>query len=95
MATPSAIEAVERQGGKITAVYFDKVGMRYHLKIKEPKLPVPRLARPPAKLMKFYADPVNRGFLADENEVEKLRHENRVKAEKVAKQLEKLNVSQE
>ena len=92
MASEDAINAIERQGGKITCVYFNKVGMRLHLFPERFSPPIPRFARPPDKLLEFYADPVNRGFLADEEEREKLRVANKERMEAIRNNLQKLKM---
>ena len=72
----SAIKAVERQGGKVVCAHYNKLGLRVLLKPEkwtETGRPLPRRARPPSKLMAYYTNPRNRGYLADPSEVEKLR----------------------
>eukprot|EP00795_Rhopilema_esculentum_P007790 gene7790-13643_t len=91
LASKSAIEAVERQGGTIDCVYFDKVGLRVHLRPESFSPPIPRQARPSSKLMKIYADPERRGFLADPNEIQKLKEEKQ-KAGELVKTLENLEI---
>ena len=67
-ATQGAINAVERAGGKISTVYYSRLNLRAHLKpdkiIAKGQL-LPRPALPPPKLMRRYADPERRGYLAD------------------------------
>eukprot|EP01137_Pigoraptor_chileana_P020385 Opistho-2@82676 len=62
-ASQSAIDAIERAGGRITCQYYGRVGLRALLKPEKfailPKLPVPAKH----KLRVFYSDPKNRGNL--------------------------------
>lgn len=75
-ASLTAIEAVERNGGDIKTVYHDRVALRALLKPDKYEI-TPRPARPSHKHILFYADPVNRGFLAHPDEVEALKEKNR------------------
>jgi len=91
-ASESAINAVERQGGNIKCVYFDKIGIRVHLQPERFAPPIPRPARPPNRLLKLFADPAKRGFLASEEEILKLKTENQEKADKIVEKLEELKI---
>ena len=91
-ASESAINAVERQGGNIKCVYYHKLGLRVHLEPDKFSPPIPRPARPPIRLLKVFADPAKRGFLASEEEIEKLRQENQEKTSKIIEKLEKLQI---
>ena len=73
-ASKTAIKAIERQGGKITCAYYNKLGLRLLLKPEkfEGKR-IPRRARPNTKLMEYYTSVENRGYLADPDELEKAR----------------------
>nr|XP_047145196.1 50S ribosomal protein L15 [Hydra vulgaris] len=71
-ASKSAIEAVERNGGTIKAVYHDRVALRCALKPEKYEI-MPRPARPNNKLLLWYSDPDNRGYLANPEEIKKRR----------------------
>lgn len=73
-ASKTAIKAIERQGGKITCAYYNKLGLRLLLKPEkfEGKR-IPRRARPNTKLMEYYTSVENRGYLVDPDELEKAR----------------------
>ena len=92
MASQNAIKAIERQGGNIKCVYFDKLGLRVHLEPERFAPPIPRPARPPNRYLKLYADPEKRGFLAREGEIEELKRQNQEKTDKLAETLEKLQL---
>tara|TARA_B100000780_G_scaffold15041_1_gene10011 strand:- start:117 stop:842 length:726 start_codon:yes stop_codon:yes gene_type:complete len=61
-ASLSAIKAVEEQGGEITTVYHNRLGLRALLKPHkfEGRL-LPRRAKPPPKLMEYYTNDEKRG----------------------------------
>ena len=82
------MNAVERQGGRITCVYFNKLGLRLHIYPEKFTPPIPRFARPPDKLLKVYADATKRGFLAPAEERERLRIANVEKMEALRKEME-------
>ena len=73
-ASKTAIKAIERQGGKITCAYYNKLGLRLLLKPEkfEGKR-IPRRARPNTKLMEYYTSVKNKGYLADPDELETAR----------------------
>lgn len=78
-ASKTAIEAVEKQGGKITCAHYNKLGLRVLLKPEKFEgKPIPRRARPPNKLMEYYTNIANRGYLSDPVELEKARNANRL-----------------
>ena len=62
-ASNSAIDAIEKCGGTITSVYYNRLGLRVLLKPEkfEGLGPLPRRARPPPKLMKYYTSDEKRG----------------------------------
>ena len=75
-ASKTAIKAIERQGGKITCAHYNKLGLRLLLKPEKFEgRRIPRRARPPKKLMEYYTNVENRGYLADPVELEKARLE--------------------
>lgn len=60
-ASAKAIEAVEKQGGKIITSYYNKLGLRVLLKPwKFDENRKPRRALPNKKLMPYYLNPANR-----------------------------------
>ncbi|KAJ3317443.1 YmL15 [Boothiomyces sp. JEL0866] len=62
-ASAQAIKAIEKQGGKVTTVYFDK--SRIHSLINGEKYhSVPEMILPPRRLIAAYADESRRGYLA-------------------------------
>ena len=62
-ASNSAIDAIEKCGGTITSVYYNRLGLRVLLKPEkfEGLGPLPRRARPPPKLMNYYTSDEKRG----------------------------------
>ncbi|EDO44563.1 predicted protein [Nematostella vectensis] len=77
-ASKTAIEAIERQGGKITCAHYNKLGLRVLLKPEKFEgKPIPRRAHPPSKLLPYYSSVEHRGYLADAEQVEKARLESR------------------
>ena len=59
-----------------------RLGLRVLLKSEKFEgQPIPRWARLPNDLMKYYVDPNNRGYLADPVELEKARETNRLASE--------------
>lgn len=75
-ASESVIAAVEKNGGTITTRYFDKLCVEA---MKDPQLfftkglPIPRCKLPPENLVEYYSNPANRGYLANPEEILKLR----------------------
>lgn len=65
-ASQSAIDAIEKCGGTITSVYYNKLGLRVLLKPEKFEEPLPRRARPPPKLLSFYTSYEKRGEFAPE-----------------------------
>ena len=64
-ASQSAIEAVESVGGSIRCVYHNRLGLRAVLKPERFER-LPRQALPVLpKLIEYYKNPDNRGYLAD------------------------------
>ncbi|KAF7724757.1 YmL10 [Apophysomyces ossiformis] len=67
-ASKSAIEAIEKAGGKITTRYYNELGLR-SLIHPEKFAQLPKLAAPLRKEdIKYYSDPSNRGYLANESQ---------------------------
>jgi len=69
-ASKSSIAAIENVGGSITCVYYNPLAMRYLLYPEKFQMP-PKIARPPPKLMPYYLDFQNRGFLSPEIQLRK------------------------
>lgn len=60
-ASAKAIDAVEREGGRVVSAYYNKLGLRVLLKPEKfQEGLVPRRALPNKKLMPYYMDPKNR-----------------------------------
>ena len=91
-----AITAVERNGGRVRCVWHDQVMLRYLLRSKPSKkysVVPPTLKRPTGDLLLYYGNPLNRGYLADPEEVERLREEN-VKLGRICDELKELKVTE-
>ncbi|TFJ85447.1 hypothetical protein NSK_002957 [Nannochloropsis salina CCMP1776] len=78
-ASLGAIDAVEKAGGTVTCVHFNRLALRALLKPEAFRVPVlgedgqveetlqlPRRARPPPRLMPLYLDSDRRGYLSPE-----------------------------
>lgn len=64
-ASKSAITAVEGRGGSIVTAHYNQLGLRVLLKPEAfAGRPLPRRALPNKKLMPYYLNPENRGYLA-------------------------------
>jgi large subunit ribosomal protein L15 len=63
----SAIEGIEKVGGRVKSVYYNRLGLRVLLKPEKfhPAL-VPRRARPVPKDMPYYTNYENRGEFSPE-----------------------------
>ena len=73
-ASKAAIAAVEAVGGSVTCVYHNRLALRALLKPEAfPPSPLlqPKHARPPPRLMPYYLDYENRGYLAPEIQLRK------------------------
>ena len=72
-ASKAAIDAIEAVGGDITTVHYTRVSLRALLKPHkfEGKI-FPRNALPPPKLMTYYNDYNNRGYLSPEMQKRRL-----------------------
>lgn len=71
-ASNGAIEAVESVGGEITTVHYNKLALRALLKPEKFDV-IPKRARPPPKLMQYYTDNDNRGYLSPEIQLKKVK----------------------
>jgi len=78
-ASQAAIAAVERNGGSVKCVWHDPVTLQHKMSATPSKnfrhVP-PVTKRPSEKLLLYYANPYNRGYLANPEEIEKSRQEN-------------------
>lgn len=63
-ASQSAIAAIENCGGSIKSVYYNRLGLRVLLKPEKFEEPLPKRARPPPKLLKYYTSNHHRGEFA-------------------------------
>mmetsp|Transcript_9866 Transcript_9866/g.11261 ORF Transcript_9866/g.11261 Transcript_9866/m.11261 type:complete len:225 (-) Transcript_9866:92-766(-) len=71
-ASKSAIKAVEEIGGNVVCTYFNPVGLRAHLRPEKFNV-LPQRARPPPKLMPYYTNFENRGYLSPEIQLKMLQ----------------------
>ncbi len=62
-ASQSAIEALEAVGGEVTTVHFNRLALRALMKPHKFEL-LPKRARPPPKLLPYYTNYKNRGYLS-------------------------------
>ncbi|KAI8354335.1 ribosomal protein L18e/L15P [Mortierella sp. GBAus27b] len=73
-ASKSAIKAIEANGGKITSVYYNELGLRALTKPEKFEV-LPRFARPMTKKdIAFYSDEANRGYLVGKTEIVGMDH---------------------
>lgn len=67
-ASEAAIAAVERMGGTITTAYYDPYSLSAALRpidfFRKGQV-IPRRMLPPQRLIEYYSDPRNRGYLSD------------------------------
>lgn len=71
-ASKSAIEAVEKAGGTVTCVHFNKLALRALLKPHKFEI-LPWRARPIPTVMQYYLDKSNAGYLAPEIQTRNLK----------------------
>lgn len=72
LASKQAIDAVEKAGGRIKTVYYSRLSLRALLKPHKFDI-LPRNPRPPPKLMKYYTNYENRGYLSAEIQLEDVK----------------------
>lgn len=71
-ASTQAIEAVERAGGQVTTVHYNRLALRALLKPHKFET-IPKFARPPPKLMPYYLNwNKNRGYLSPQAQMRDL-----------------------
>jgi large subunit ribosomal protein L15 len=70
-ASAGAIEAIEKAGGEITTVHYNRLALRALLKPEKFEV-IPKRARPPPKLMQYYTDYDKRGYLSPEVQFKKV-----------------------
>ena len=70
-ASAAAIASVEEAGGEITTVHYNKLALRALLRPHKFDL-IPRQARPPPRLMEYYIDWNNRGYLSPQSEMRRV-----------------------
>ncbi|KAJ1660155.1 YmL10 [Dispira simplex] len=62
-ASPGAIASIERAGGRVTCVYYNRLGLRALL-YPHKFIELPKFAKPTnGKILAWYSDPQNRGYL--------------------------------
>ena len=71
-ASAGAVEAIEKVGGEVTTVHYNKLALRALLKPEKFDI-IPKRARPPPKLMQYYTDYEKRGYLSPEIQLKKLK----------------------
>lgn len=72
-ASTQAIEAVERAGGEVTTVHYNRLALRALLKPEKFNGVQPKFARPPPKLMPYYLNwNKNRGYLSPQAQMRDL-----------------------
>lgn len=69
-ASMSAIEAVERVGGTVVTTYYNSLALRVLVQ-PERFIVIPKVARPPPRLMPYYLDYRNRGSLSPEIQLQR------------------------
>lgn len=67
-ASRTAIEAVEKAGGTVTCVHFNKLAMRALLKPHKFEI-LPWRARPIPTIMQYYLDKDNSGYMSPEIQI--------------------------
>jgi len=71
-ASEGAIEAIEKIGGELTTVHYNRLALRALLKPEKFDV-LPRRARPPPKLMQYYTDYDKRGYLSPEVQLKQVK----------------------
>lgn len=71
-ASERAIERVEKAGGTVTCVHFNKLALRALIKPFKFNI-LPRRARPPPKIMDYYLDHTKAGYLSPEIQIRNLK----------------------
>mmetsp|Transcript_973 Transcript_973/g.1770 ORF Transcript_973/g.1770 Transcript_973/m.1770 type:complete len:318 (-) Transcript_973:1282-2235(-) len=74
-ASREAIDAIERVGGTVTTVHYNALALRVLLSPDKFPLPLPKQARPPPRLMPYYTNWKNRGYLSPQAQMEQLLRE--------------------
>lgn len=72
MASANAIAAVEKSGGTVTCVHFNRLALRALIKPYKFDI-LPRRARPPPKIMDYYLDRTKAGYLSPEIQARNLK----------------------
>ncbi|XP_044279686.1 39S ribosomal protein L15, mitochondrial isoform X2 [Varanus komodoensis] len=78
IASELAIAAVEKNGGVITTAFYDPRSLEILCKPVPFFLrgqPIPKRMLPPQDLVRYYTDPMNRGYLADPSKIQEERLE--------------------
>jgi len=71
-ASTEAINAIESVGGEITTVHYNRLALRVLLKPEKFDI-IPKRARPPTKLIPYYTNYKNRGYLSPELQFKMLK----------------------
>lgn len=83
-ASSKAIEGIEKNGGKLVSKYYSPLNMRAYLMPLRFEI-IPKHARPPPRIMPYYVDSENRGYLSIEKQLEKLEREQAEEQENLSK----------
>jgi large subunit ribosomal protein L15 len=71
-ASQGAIEAIEKVGGEIATVHYNRLALRALLKPHKFEV-IPKRARPPPQLMQYYTDYDKRGYLSPEVQLKQVK----------------------
>jgi len=71
-ASENAISTIEKLGGTVTCVHFNKLALRALIKPYKFDI-LPRRARPPPKIMDYYLDRTKAGYLSPEIQIRNLQ----------------------
>merc|ERR1712037_393127 len=72
-ASKTAIDAIEKAGGEITTVHYNRLALRALLKPEKFDI-LPHRAKPPPKYMNYYRSWDNRGYLSPEIQMRLLKN---------------------
>jgi large subunit ribosomal protein L15 len=87
-ASGAAIQAIEKAGGEVTTVHYNKLALRALLKPEKFQV-IPKQARPPPKLQAYYTNwHDNRGYMSVQAQMRELLKEHPELEESFAKSLE-------
>lgn len=70
-ASSNAIDAIEKAGGEVVTVHYNKLALKALIKPDRFEI-IPRRALPPPKLMPYYTNYDHRGYLSPEVQMKKV-----------------------